>query len=425
MARRRANCVRNIGADNGARSSTLRDLSHCGMRATDFIYSAFDIQRMLSRLINTSDPVLFMYLGRTGALGQFTLELSQAVANRSEIRASFAISGMNQVAAEFDRLGVERVLKVNTIQSARPLTIVTGFQSARQQLFQFIDREKPSAVINLMPHVWTPLFAGAIRRRGINHTVVIHDAARHPGDRTGYLTSWLRNEARYADRVVTLSHAVADQLINTDTVRPEKILTLFHPDLHYGGSSTARKRNLSAPLRLLFFGRILKYKGLTVLIDAIEMLRREGIEIRLGVAGIGDIRKDRLRLTELGAEVINRWVDDAEMSPLFARYDAVALPYIEASQSGVAAIAFGNGLPAVGAPAGGIPEQIIDRQTGVLAKTNSARGLADAIKILATDAELYDTISANLTATVGERSMQRFVDAIVKDGILRQRSLSI
>ena len=53
-------------------------------------------------------------------------------------------------------------------------------------------------------------------------------------------------------------------------------------------SSVAPERP-HVPLRVLFLGRIMAYKGLPLLIEAVEKLRTEGMPVSLGVAGEGDI----------------------------------------------------------------------------------------------------------------------------------------
>ena len=356
--------------------------------------------------------VMFMYLGRRGSLGRYTLELAQAVQAIPEISASFAVSTQNEVAQDIEHVASELV-QLHTFDHAASLSAARNFFLARRQLLGYLEREKPRAVINLMPHVWTPLLRRPIQRCGIPFITIIHDAHGHPGDRTGFLMKWLRSEARLADRVMTLSRTVAQRLVTLGEVPPERIRTLFHPDLTYGSALTNRERDCNAPLKLLFFGRIFKYKGLPLLLEAVEMLRAAGVYVRLGVAGAGDIRRERSRLEALGAEIHNRWLKDAEVGPLLARYDAVVVPYIEASQSGVVATAFGNCMPVVGMPVGGITEQIIDGKTGVLASRMTSRALADAIHRLAVDTELYKKVSAHLAATAEDRSMARFVEEIV------------
>ena len=358
--------------------------------------------------------VLFMYLGRRGSLGRYTLELAQAVRATPQIRASFALSAQNEVARDIEAVASELV-ELRTFERAASLSIAHNFFFARRQLLGYLEREKPRAVINLMPHVWTPLLQHAVRRCGIPFITVIHDAHGHPGDRTRYLMKWLRREARLADRVITLSRTVADRLVTLGAVPADRIRTLFHPDLTYGSLLASRERDRNAPLKLLFFGRILKYKGLPLLLEAVEMLRATGVYVRLGVAGAGDIRSERWRLEALGAEIHNRWLEDAEVGPLLARYDAIVVPYIEASQSGVVATAFGNCMPVIATPVGAIPEQVIDGKTGVLANRMTQCALAEAIHRLAVDPELYKNISAHLTTTAEDRSMARFVDEIVSE----------
>ena len=51
----------------------------------------------------------------------------------------------------------------------------------------------------------------------------------------------------------------------------------------------------------------------------------------------------------------------------------------------------------------------------MLANRMTSRALADAIRRLAVDTELYRKISAYLTANAEDRSMARFVDEIISE----------
>lgn len=366
--------------------------------------------------IFSDDPhrALLMYLGRRGPLGRFTLDLSRALDSMSGIRASFIVSRMNPASSFLGTTGAAPVRIIETIETGRTHSALTNFFAARWKLLDFLSRENPSEVINLMPHIWTPLFGGTIQRRGIRYTVIIHDAVAHPGDNAAILTPWLRAEAKYADRVIVLSEVVRQQLLRLRLTTPKKLRKLFHPDLRYGDRNSLRRRADGAPFSILFFGRVLRYKGLPLLIEAIELLRAQGMDVRFGVAGVGNIEKERPRLAELGAEVINRWLEDDEIGPLLGRYDAMALPYLEASQSGVAATAFGDFMPVVGLPTLGIVEQVVDGKTGVLAAGVDAWALAEAIKRLATNSALYESISQHLCLSANERSMQRFAMELMR-----------
>jgi glycosyltransferase involved in cell wall biosynthesis len=91
----------------------------------------------------------------------------------------------------------------------------------------------------------------------------------------------------------------------------------------------------------------------------------------------------------------------------------MVLPHVEASQSGVAATAFGAGLPVVCTPVGGLPEQVLDGVTGLVARRADGPALADAILRLARDPQLYHAISSTVVETREERSIYRFVDDCV------------
>jgi glycosyltransferase involved in cell wall biosynthesis len=127
-----------------------------------------------------------------------------------------------------------------------------------------------------------------------------------------------------------------------------------------------------------------------------------------------------LHLAALGAEVENRWIADHEVRSVFSRHDAVALPHIECSQSGVAAAALGCGLPLIGSRVGGLTEQLRDGETGVVAETADAAGLAAAIRRLAGDRKLYAGIRRHIQRSAWERSMRRFAEQLVGLAIPRE-----
>ena len=96
-----------------------------------------------------------------------------------------------------------------------------------------------------------------------------------------------------------------------------------------------------------------------------------------------------------GVQVHNRWLDDAEIGSFMANSDFAVLPYVEASQSGVAPLAFGRGRTVIATPVGGLPEQIRNGETGILTETVSAAALADAIRHLTEDRDLTHRLGRN------------------------------
>jgi glycosyltransferase involved in cell wall biosynthesis len=374
--------------------------------------------------------VLFLYLGRRG-LTRFTLDLARHIAALRHVRATFCVSRQNEMFEAFAGLGC-RVLPVDTFEAAGG-ALVRGYRvrTLCRTVLGELARQRSAGAVTLMPHVWTPLIAPQIRKRGFRYLTVIHDAHPHPGDPTSVLNGWSMRDAVNADAVVTLSRGVADALAAARAVPRERLVPLFHPDLQYGVGLSGSDITTSAlrvplgqspvsppaiiawPFRVLFFGRILAYKGLPALVEAVELLRAEGLPVELGVFGDGPLGPLRARLAALGAEVENRWIADSEVAGILARYHAMALSHSECSQSGVAAAALGAGLPLVAARIGGLAEQVQDGATGVLAGGCQGPSLAAAIRRLATDRRLYAAIRAHIRRTAWERSMHRFAEHLV------------
>ena len=114
--------------------------------------------------------------------------------------------------------------------------------------------------------------------------------------------------------------------------------------------------------------------------------------------------------------MVNRWLGADEIAAALQRYDAVVLSYIEASQSGVAAAAYGSGMPVIATPVGGLSEQVQEGVTGVMAARVDARALAEAAKRLF-EPTFYGAVCAGIRQASQERSMAKFVREIVALGL--------
>ncbi len=357
---------------------------------------------------------MLLYWGRRGALSRLTLELARAARTVPGVNATISVSRQNEVFEVFERSG-SSLFPVTTFESSLGAIAGIGQMLAvRRALAERIARDRIEVVIALMPHVWGRLMLDAVHGAGARYVTIVHDAIHHPGDKSRRLHQWLLKEAAAADHVITLSHTVTAQLLERGVVDPSRISTSFLPEIDYRGGTWSPEAELPfSPLRVLFFGRILPYKGLPVLVDAIARLHATGLPIKLGVYGEGNLYDLRPRLDALGAEVVNRWIAEDEVAAVFRRHHAVALSHTEASQSGVAAAAHGAGLPVVALPVGGIVEQIRHGETGLLARSNDVASLAETIAILARDTTLYRRLVAGVERTRWERSMERFLTDLV------------
>lgn len=227
--------------------------------------------------------------------------------------------------------------------------------------------------------------------------VTVHDMQPHPGDGTvlpGTFAAMQRVAAR-ADRVTVHAPHVRDQGVAIGIDR-DRISVIHHGEL----ASIYRPVDElpfspSTEPSVLFFGRVQGYKGLDVLLEAMALLDAEGAQARLIVAGSG-ATLDRLlpegRPTPDWCTVLRGHIPRKDVPGLFERAAVVALPYHEASQSGVAALAAGFGRPVVATRTPGLADIVEEGRTGLLIPTGDAPALADAIGRITADPDLAATL---------------------------------
>jgi glycosyltransferase involved in cell wall biosynthesis len=135
---------------------------------------------------------------------------------------------------------------------------------------------------------------------------------------------------------------------------------------------------------ILFFGIVRKYKGLDTLLRAMPKVLSE-VDCRLIVAGefYDSVEKYEEIIRRSGIEkhvqIENRYVANEEVPALFEEADVLVLPYLSATQSGVAGIAAVNRLPVIASRAGGLEESVRDGIDGLLFPPGDASALADAL----------------------------------------------
>jgi glycosyltransferase involved in cell wall biosynthesis len=167
---------------------------------------------------------------------------------------------------------------------------------------------------------------------------------------------------------------------------PHPVYEIFGPPLE---KTEAKKiLGISTTNVILYFGYVRPYKGLMVLLEAVQHLQEwqsEMGEVLLLVAGefYDDGPKYRQHVHELSLESCVRFVADYVPNQEVARYfcaaDVVVLPYLSATQSGIAQIAYNFDKPVIATNVGGLAEIIIHNKTGFVVPPSDARALATAI----------------------------------------------
>ena len=153
--------------------------------------------------------------------------------------------------------------------------------------------------------------------------------------------------------------------------------------------AVARKRlGIFSKNVILYFGYVRPYKGVMVLFDAMQRLCESASEIGetlLFVVGefYDEESKYRQRVRDLGLESYVRFVADyvpnEDVAQYFCAADVVVLPYLSATQSGIAQIAYNFDKPLIATDVGGLGEVVLHEKTGFIVPPNDAHALAEAV----------------------------------------------
>jgi glycosyltransferase involved in cell wall biosynthesis len=152
----------------------------------------------------------------------------------------------------------------------------------------------------------------------------------------------------------------------------------------------------------LFLGLIRPYKGVDLLLEAVAQLPEDSDWLVL-VAGepwgdFGRTLPERASAPDLSDRVRLRlgWVPQGQVPVLLAAADLVVLPYRSGSQSAVAPLALGAGVPVLSTAVGGLPELVRDGVDGRIVEAGSAEALRRALLELEPDrlAELAEGAAA-------------------------------
>ncbi len=220
----------------------------------------------------------------------------------------------------------------------------------------------------------------------------IHDVFRHPGDKGAVLGSeYTRRLAFYkSQQLIVHAELLKDALVQKFHVAQSRVSVLPHGELGSMYKELATDKSVvREPYTLLFYGRIWPYKGLKYLLKAMPLIAERIPEVKLIIAGRGEnIEEYFLNGCDGRYEILNHFIPEEEVAALFQRSTAVILPYIEASQSGVATVAFAMGTPVVASNVGGLAEMIRHEKDGLLVPHGNAPALADAIIRLLSNQQL-------------------------------------
>lgn len=172
------------------------------------------------------------------------------------------------------------------------------------------------------------------------------------------------------DAYITHSESDKELIAKRYSISPEKIHVIPHGLYdQYGDLLDIKEARRSLSIKdnfvILSFGLIRRYKGIPYLIRAFEQLPPEILE-KSRLLIVGEIWEDRKELLDQikaspsynRITLINEYIPDDKVNLYFSAADVVVLPYLRASQSGIAHIAMYFGKPVIVSEVGGLKESM-------------------------------------------------------------------
>jgi glycosyltransferase involved in cell wall biosynthesis len=261
------------------------------------------------------------------------------------------------------------------IDSLNPVTWLKAYQS-------LVSHSACAVIIPWWTVFWTPCFgliANYLKKNDIKVIFLCHNVIEHE---TAFWREMLIRKV-FSKGNIFLVHTNndANKLMNLQS----KARIVVHPHPVYNQFPPAKKSlHRRASLELLFFGFVRRYKGLDILLEALNLLKNE--DVFLTVAGEW-WHKDKALRKKIEAkdlqekiEVIDCYITEEKTSELFTRADVVVLPYRSASGSGVIPLAYHYSKPVITTSVGGLDEVVDNDVSGRVVRPEDPHALAEVIR---------------------------------------------
>jgi Glycosyltransferase len=175
---------------------------------------------------------------------------------------------------------------------------------------------------------------------------------------------------------------------------------------------------VNGKFKVLFVGRHIERKGICYLIDSAKFLPADKFEIR--IVGVGDLtEKLKQQAAKYPHVIFTGKLSPEDLANEYRTANVFVLPAIvdhkgDTEGLGVVLIeAMELGLPIVASNVGGIPDVVVDGESGILVPEKDPEALANAFKRIASDRSLLESLLAG--------ARKRIADCFTWDGIIQRQ----
>lgn len=245
------------------------------------------------------------------------------------------------------------------------------------QIKKYIEKIKPDKILILTPNLIFNSLIGILYNEKIIY--LLHDPIPHEGESIfRKIVLKLQNGfmVRRAKKIVVASENLVNMISNKRIRKKTYVIELgLLNNLIYPEFQSYKKE-----IDILFFGRIEKYKGLDILVNALNELNKQGKMYTCEIIGKGNISEYILDANLNNIHIVNEYVSDKELAKKIAKSKVVVLPYRTATGTQTIQTAYYYFCPVIASNVGCFIDYVKNNQTGKIFQSGDYIDLAKKIQ---------------------------------------------
>jgi len=181
-----------------------------------------------------------------------------------------------------------------------------------------------------------------------------------------------------------------------------------------GAVAESSEKNLEAPIRIIFSGRLSREKGVHYLVEAVSILKERGLAVELVIVGNGaEFDTLQKQIATLGIADRVKMVGDIPYEAgleYFKWGHVLVLPSKSEGFPKVLAEAMCHGMVCIGTNSGLVPKMLEGR--GIVLDSVGAKSIADAIEEISSDSDRLETMSRAGVEWASQYSIEGLCEAL-------------
>ena len=208
--------------------------------------------------------------------------------------------------------------------------------------------------------------------------------------------------------VIIMSESVKKNLLSINgSINYKKILLPILSNLSKKISTNSAKQQLSYNIEkkiFLFFGLIREYKGLDILLSAINLINKNLVD-KFECIIVGENYENLSKYKKIihndfknNIKWVSEYIEDDKVGLYFSASDFVVLPYKKGSQSGIIPMAYHYSKPIIASNIEGLTEMVITNKTGYIFENKNVNELKNIMEKCINGQDKIDYNSINMFA---------------------------